>query len=97
VGYGEYKFEKIPLQLYAHVGVHWLPDTQNAAANKYNFPSYRQVNLGLKYQPQKVKNLDFQLIFVSKEPLDSKELSPNQIYNKVEMIHFNGILNWRWN
>lgn len=97
VGFGEYRFEEVPVQIYTHLGIHWLPDTQDAAANKYNFPSYRQVNLGLKYQPKNLKNLDFHVILVTKNPLKSMELSPNQIYNKVEMLHFNGILNWRWN
>ena len=97
VGYGEYRFEKIPLSLYGHLGFHWLPDTSDAAANKYNFPSYRQFNLGLKYQPKKIKNLDIHLILMSKEAFDSEDLSTNQIYNKVEMLHFNGIVNWRWN
>ncbi|OOG76404.1 hypothetical protein [Algoriphagus sp. A40] len=97
VGYGEYRMEKIPLSIYGHLGFHWLSDTKDAAANKYNFPRYRQVNLGIKYQPKKIKNLDFHLILVSKEPLNPEKLNPNQIYNKVEMIHFNGIVNWKWN
>lgn len=97
VGYGEYRLEKIPVSIYGHLGFHWLSDTKDAAGNKYNFPSYRQVNLGVKYQPKRIKNLDFHLILVSKEPLNSGNLSPNQIYNKVEMLHFNGIINWRMN
>jgi len=97
VGYLEYRFEKVPVQIYAHGGLYWLSDTSDAAANKYNFPSYRQVNLGIKIQPKRVKNLDFHLILVSKEPITSEKLTPNQIYNKVELLHFNGILNWRWN
>jgi hypothetical protein len=97
VGYVEYRFEKVPVQVYAHGGVHWLSEVTNVAANKYNFPSYRQVNIGLKWQPKGVKNLDFQVILVSKQPLSSENLTPNQIYNKVELLHFNGILNWRWN
>ncbi|MBC6368665.1 hypothetical protein [Algoriphagus sp. AK58] len=97
VGYGEYRLENIPVQIYAHAGLHWLSEMSNAAANKYNFPSYRQVNLGLKYQPKTVKNLDIHLLLVSKEPLLSENLTPNQIYNKVEMLHFNAILNWRLN
>jgi hypothetical protein len=97
VGYVEYRFEKVPVQVYAHGGMHWLSDASDAAANKYNFPSYRQVNLGIKLQPKRVKNLDFHLILVSKEPLSSDKLTPNQIYNKVELLHVNGIINWRWN
>lgn len=96
VGYGEYRFEKVPLQLYAHAGIHWLSDVQDAGTNKYNFPSYRQINLGLKYQPKTLKGLDFHLILVSKEPLNAGNLTPNQMYNKVEMLHFNGIVNWKW-
>lgn len=96
VAYGEYRFEKAKVSLYGHAGVHFLSDTQNAAANKYNFPSYRQLNLGLKYQPKQFKNLDFHLILVSKAPLSNGNLTPNQIYNKVELWHFNGIINWRW-
>ncbi len=97
VGYLEYRSEKIPVQVYAHGGFHWLSDAANVAANKYNFPSYRQLNLGLKYQPKKISNLDIHFIFVSKEPLTSEKLTAIQIYNKVELLHFNGIINWKWN
>ena len=97
VGYGEYRFENVPISVYGHLGFHWLSTTQDAAANKYNFPNYRQLNLGLKYQPMRIKNLDIQLILVSKQAMNSENLSPNQIYNKVSMLHFNGIVNWRWN
>lgn len=96
VAYGEYRFEKAQVSVYGHLGFHWLADINDAAANKYNMPNYRQLNLGLKYQPKKYKNMDFHLLLVSKEPFDSEKLSPNQVYNKVEMLHFNGIINWRW-
>ncbi|MFN3761412.1 MAG: hypothetical protein ACK4SF_19530 [Algoriphagus aquaeductus] len=97
VGYVAYRLEKIPLQLYAHGGIHRLSEVADASANKYNFPSYRQLNVGLIYQPEKVKNLDVHLLLVSKEPLSSEKLTPNQTYNKVELLHLNGIVNWRWN
>lgn len=97
VGYGEYRFQKIPVSVYGHLGFNWLSDTGDESGNKYNFPSYRQLNLGVKYQSKKIKNLDVHLILMSKEAIQSQNLSPNQIYNKVHMLHFNGILNWRWN
>jgi hypothetical protein len=97
VGYLEYRFEKVPVQVYAHGGIHWLSSPMDVAANKYNFPSYSQINIGVKHQSKLVKNLDFHLILVSKAALSSEKLTPNQIYNKVELLHFNGILNWRWN
>lgn len=94
--YGEYKMERANLDVYAHAGLHWLADRDDPAGNKYNFPSYRQLNLGLKYHPRSVKNADIHLLFVAKGPLGEEELTPNQIYNKVEMLHVNAILNWRW-
>ncbi|GAA0881117.1 hypothetical protein GCM10009119_40870 [Algoriphagus jejuensis] len=97
VAYGEYGFAKTPLVIYGHLGFHWLADMSDAAINKYNFPSYYQLNLGLKYHPTKLKNFEFHFILMNKEPMKSENLSSNQIYNKVDMIHFNGIVNWFWN
>ena len=97
VGYASYRFEDLPLQLYTYAGVHLLPSLQDAAANKYNFPSYRQHNLGLRYAPKKLKNLDFHLILMVKEPLTTKKLLPVQQYNKVDLWHFNGLINWKLN
>ena len=82
---------------YVHSGVHFLPDLSDAAANKYAFPSYRQVNLGVKHQFKKIKGLDFHLLVMNKEALGEESLSPVHRYNKVEMIQVNGILNWKIN
>jgi hypothetical protein len=97
VGYVSYRFENLPLNLYSYSGLHFLPSTQDADANKYNFPSYRQHNIGLRYTPKKLKNLDFHLILMVKEPLTSKKLLPVQQYNKVDLWHFNGLINWKLN
>ncbi|GMQ29697.1 hypothetical protein [Algoriphagus confluentis] len=97
VGYGEYRFQKVPMQIYVHAGIHRLADENDPASNKYNFPSYFQWNLGWNYRTAKVKNLSFHLILMSKQPLRAENLSINQIYNKVELLHINGIINWRWN
>ncbi|AMQ56481.1 hypothetical protein [Algoriphagus sanaruensis] len=96
VGYGEYRFAKVPLSIYLHSGIHWLPDVSNAAENKYAMPSYQQTNFGLKIQSKWIKGLDVHLILVSKQALHSENLTPNQIFNKVELIHFNSIINWKW-
>jgi len=95
VGYASYRFEGLPLNLYTYAGVHFLPSTANVAANKYNFPSYRQHNIGLRYTPKKLKNLDFHLILMVKEPLERKNLPLVQQYNKVDLWHFNGLINWK--
>lgn len=96
VGYASYRFKNRPLQLYTFMGIHVLPQLEDIAANKYNFPSYRQHNVGLKYAPKKIKNLDFHLIWVAKEPLTTKKLLPVQQYNKVDLWHFNGLINWKF-
>jgi hypothetical protein len=95
VGYVSYRMEEIGMQVYTYAGIHILPDPLDAAANKYNFPSYRQHNFGLRYVPKKQKNLDFHLILVVKEPLTNQKLSTVQQYNKVDLLHFNGLINWK--
>ncbi len=95
VGYASYRMVDFPLHLYTYAGIHILPSVQNVEANKYNFPSYRQHNLGLRYVPKKLKNLDFHLILMVKEPLTTKNLIPVQQYNKVDLWHFNALINWK--
>ena len=95
VGYFSYRYEELGIQVYTYVGIHVLPNTQDIAANKYNFPSYRQHNFGFRYLPKKLKNLDFHLIFMMKEPLTNQKLLTMQRYNKVDLLHFNGLINWK--
>lgn len=95
VSYVEYKIGETGIKPYLHFGLHWLPEISDPQANKYAFPSYRQINLGLKYQPKSYKALDFHLIVMNKEAIGNQDLSPKQRYNKVEMIHVNGMVNWR--
>lgn len=90
-------FPSIPLELYSHLGFHWLPDVSDAAANKYAMPSYRQINLGAKYSPVKFKKSTFHLLIMNKEALGTPDLTGSQRYNKVEMIHVNLIFNWYLN
>lgn len=95
--YLEYEFPEIGLAPYLHFGLHFLPDITLTEVNKYNFPSYRQVNLGLKYKPSALEKLSIHAIVMNKEPLQQADLKPNQRYNKVGMIHTNLILNWNLN
>ncbi|SDC52987.1 hypothetical protein SAMN04488104_1001107 [Algoriphagus faecimaris] len=97
VFYLSYALPESGITFYAHTGIHWLPEVSDAAANKYAFPSYRQLNLGVKMQPKKLSKMDFHLLLMNKEALNPENLTPGQRYNKVEMIHINGIINWRFN
>jgi hypothetical protein len=81
--------------IYGHLGFHWLPEVQNAAANKYALPSYRQVNLGVKYRPSSRPKMDFHLLMMNKEALNADGLTAGQRYNKVGLLHVNLIANFR--
>ncbi|MFD2202042.1 hypothetical protein [Shivajiella indica] len=88
------------LQFYGFAGLHFLPDPSKPELNKYAFPSYAQANLGGKYSPKNWgKGLDFHAIFMSKVNIKSGEIKPQWIYNKVNMIHVNFIVNYtiQWN
>jgi hypothetical protein len=95
VGYASYRFNSLPLQLYSFAGLHYLPDPLDAGQNKYNFPSYRQLNIGLKYAPSLLKNTELHVLLVNKESLDTYVLAPVQVYNKVSLWHLNVMLNWK--
>lgn len=97
VAYIEHRLLANKLVLHAHFGYHYLPDIDDAASNKYAFPSYRQANIGAKYKPVKIKNLDLTILLMNKESLELRSLSPTQRYNKVGMLHLNAIINWRLN
>ena len=94
--FAEYTFPNTNLRAFAHFGFHWLPSLDTPKRNKYNMPSYRQINMGMKYSPKSIPKLDFQLLAMNKEAFRGQNLKPNQKYNKVGLIHVNGIVNWRW-
>ncbi|WP_209329950.1 hypothetical protein [Lunatimonas salinarum] len=83
------------LQIYGFSGLHFLPDPGNTEVNKYAFPSYAQANLGGRYTPKNWgKGMDFHLILMSKVNLKSGEMRPQWVYNKVNLLHFNFIMNY---
>ncbi|MEP0711290.1 hypothetical protein [Algoriphagus sp.] len=95
--FAEYSIKNTDLKAFIHLGFHWLPPLNSPAENKYNMPSYRQLNIGMKYSPRSMPKFDFQVLMMNKEALGNPGLSPSQEYNKVGMMHVNGIVNWRWN
>ncbi|MFC3881785.1 hypothetical protein ACFOSV_16435 [Algoriphagus namhaensis] len=89
--FASYTMQDFPLEIYGVIGIHQIPSTSDAQANKYNFSSYRQINFGLKYRPKGLPRTNFHLLVMNKEALDSEGLTPNQRYNKVELWHVNFI------
>ena len=83
------------LQIYGFAGLHFLPEPANTELNKYAFPSYAQANLGAKFAPTRwLKGLEFHTILMSKLNIRSGEIRPQWIYNKVNLVHVNFIVNY---
>jgi hypothetical protein len=77
-------------------GVYFLPDPSDAPANKYAFPSYSQLNLSVRFQGQgSLKNMEALLLLVRKDALDSEIERLGWVYNKVNLTHFNAVVNYR--
>ncbi|SHN34872.1 outer membrane porin, OprD family [Cyclobacterium lianum] len=93
--YFQHSFIPHPIQAYSFVGIYFLPDAADARRNKYAVPSYAQLNLGMRYNLDAlVRGLHLHLIMMGKVALDQQELKPAWVYNKVNLIHFNTILNY---
>lgn len=78
-------------------GYFHLPDVRNFQLNKYGMPGYSQVNLGLTYQfDQYLKGLSAFLLVVRKDKLGRIYGNDRYVFNKVNMVHANFILNYRF-
>lgn len=91
-----YNIPKTKLKSSLSGGYFKLPEINNFRLNKYVVPSYTQVNFDTKYSFDKLfKGLDAQLLVVGKFS-DVKELNNNAIFNKVDMLKYNFILNYHF-
>jgi hypothetical protein len=76
-------------------GHYYLPDVMNFQLNKYGFPSYSQTNFEIDYQFSGfLKNLSSQLLIVYKKSIGETYENPQYIFNKVDMVNFNFVLNY---
>jgi hypothetical protein len=78
-------------------GYYKLPDVKDFALNKYGLPSYIQLNADLKYNFKKIfKGLEAEILVINKincgETYDNKKF----IFNKVNMLQYNFVLNYRF-
>ena len=72
-----------------------LPSVNNFAQNKYGLPSYHQINWDLNYSfVHYLKGLSMQLLVVYKKQMDTLELQPKYTFNKVNMYHFNWVVDY---
>lgn len=74
-----------------------LPDAKYVAMNKYGMPGYSQINLGLTYQfEDRLKGLSALLLVVRKDEQSDTYNNNRYVFNKVNMTHFNFILNYHY-
>ncbi len=73
------------------------PDQDDFYLNKYGIPDYFQVSGLVDYQLKGFfRGLDLQLLVVGKKEAPSQELSPENIINKVNMINYSFIVDYRF-
>lgn len=93
----QYSFRGLPLQLSLAGGYFDLPDVKNTRLNKYGMPSYAQANLDIRYRFQGFfKGMDAQFLVVAKSALGETYEQPRFIINKVNMVLYNLVLNYRF-
>jgi hypothetical protein len=81
----------------AGYGHYYLPDVYDFRLNKYGIPSYTQFNLGVKYEfDKKLKGLDAEFLYVRKDELGNTYENLEYIMNKVNLNHFNLVLNYHF-
>lgn len=77
-------------------GYYQLPDVKNFRLNKYGMPSYHQINMEAVYSFQKtLKGLELKVLAAYKINQGETYNNLKYIYNKVNMINFNFILDFK--
>lgn len=76
-------------------GHFYTPDVLNVRLNKYGLPSFRQLNLNLRYELNGFfKGTSIDLLYVYKGRIGKVYNNPKYLINKVDMHHFNLIFNY---
>ena len=93
----QYRAKKQPYQVGIALGQYQLPDVLNHRLNKYGMPSYRQLNVDLRYRFKGTwKGLDMQLLYLYKQGLGDTHGSQRYVINKVNMSQWNWVLNFQF-
>lgn len=78
-------------------GRFYLPDVKDYSLNKYGFPAYQQCNVDVRYAFSGfLQGLDLQLLTVLKDAIKTTYDLPKYEINKVNLSHFNLILNYHF-
>lgn len=94
---GKYVIKNKTLTINMALGYFDLPDIKNFALNKYSFPSYLQYNIDTRYIfDGYLKGWELQLVYFYKKSIGNTYNDPKNYINKVDMGHFNTILNFHF-
>lgn len=86
--------ENIGLQSILSVGHQWKPSVLDPEKNKYAIPDYTHINLDLFFHFEKLKNLQPELLLVTKLASGDFPENPNFYYNKTDLFQVNFVLNY---
>lgn len=90
-------FKNMPLKLDVGLGRYKLPHLQDVALNKYGFPAYYQANADVRYAMKGFfSGLELQFLLVVKRAIENVGYLPKYEINKVNLEHFNLILNYHF-
>ena len=93
----KYAASKLPITVNLGAGYFKLPDVTNYALNKYALPSYMQYNLDVRYAfTGQLKGWEAQMIYFYKDATGNTYNNPKYYINKVDMGHFNFIVNFHF-
>ena len=93
----KYLSNQIPLTINGALGYFILPDIKNFALNKYSFPSFWQYNIDTRYALRGFwKGWEIQVIYFYKKASGNTYKDPKNYINKVDMGHFNFVLNFHF-
>jgi hypothetical protein len=73
-----------------------MPSVYNFRLNKYGMPSYHQLNLSSSYNFQNFwKGMEFRVLMANKFNGSDELLQAKHVYNKINMLNFNFIVDIR--
>ena len=92
-----YSISKVRVKASLAAGYYHLPDVKNFILNKYGMPTYTQLNADIRYTfTNTFKGLEAQILVVGKINNGETYNNYRYIFNKVNMIQYNFVLNYNF-
>lgn len=84
------------LQSSLGVGYYNLPSPHNAAYNKYQMPSFAQINAELNYRASFLKGLSLQALYVYKHAMEVEDIPMEFLHNRANMHLINFVVRYEF-